>query len=181
MSISSLHSTRGYARLHRLQHLPSCLVAVRVSLGPLLYLMTVRGVAGAWLVLGLSAAFLSDVFEGILARRIGVATERLRVADSWADGWFYVWVAAAVGRTAPEVVRASYGCRCWSWSRCNCSLTLSIWSSIGGSPRSMPTPPKPGGLRSFWQRRLCSVSTQAAYFCGWRSSWASSATSTVLL
>jgi len=58
------------------------------------------------LVLGLTAAFLSDIFDGILARRIGVATERLRVADSWADGWFYVWIILAVCRTVPQIIHA---------------------------------------------------------------------------
>ena len=58
------------------------------------------------MVLGLTAAFLSDIFDGILARRIGVATERLRVADSWADGWFYVWIILAVCRTVPQIIHA---------------------------------------------------------------------------
>ena len=82
---------------------PSCLVALRVMLGPVLFLMTMRGATGAWLILILAAALLSDVFDGVLARRIGVATERLRVADSWADFWFYAWTFAAAYWRAPEI------------------------------------------------------------------------------
>lgn len=58
------------------------------------------------MILGLTAAFLSDIFDGIVARRIGVATERLRVADSWADGWFYVWVILSVCQTVPKIIHA---------------------------------------------------------------------------
>ena len=54
-----------------LKQAPSLLVAVRVLLGPMLLLMTVNGVAGVWLIVGLTTAFLTDVFDGIIARRIG--------------------------------------------------------------------------------------------------------------
>jgi CDP-diacylglycerol--glycerol-3-phosphate 3-phosphatidyltransferase len=86
--------------------IPSLLIALRVILGPTLLLMTIRGAAGLWLLVVLIAALLSDIFDGIIARGIGVATERLRVADTWADGWFYVWVCAAVWLKAPEIIRA---------------------------------------------------------------------------
>lgn len=89
-----------------LKSVPSSLVAIRMLLGPLLFLLTTRGVQGNWLILLLTVAFLTDIFDGVLARRIGVATERLRVADSWADFWFYVWIAAAVWWRVPEIVRA---------------------------------------------------------------------------
>jgi CDP-diacylglycerol--glycerol-3-phosphate 3-phosphatidyltransferase len=51
---------------------------------------------GAWLVTGLAVAFFSDVFDGIIARRVGVATPELRVADSRADVLFYLCVLAGV-------------------------------------------------------------------------------------
>ncbi len=35
----------------------------------------------------------------MIARRVGVATERLRVADSWADTVFYLCIAAAAWQT----------------------------------------------------------------------------------
>jgi CDP-diacylglycerol--glycerol-3-phosphate 3-phosphatidyltransferase len=103
--ISRFHRTDP-APLRWLKFVPSLLVTGRVLLGPMLVLMTVWGVAGTWLILGLTAAFLSDVLDGILARRLGVATERLRVADSWADGWFYLWIAAAVYWKEPEILQA---------------------------------------------------------------------------
>ena len=44
----------------------------------------------------LGFVFLSDVFDGMIARRLNVVTARLRVADSWADTSVYLCVAGAV-------------------------------------------------------------------------------------
>jgi CDP-diacylglycerol--glycerol-3-phosphate 3-phosphatidyltransferase len=53
-----------------------------------------------------TAAFVSDVFDGIVARRVGVATERLRRADTIVDTAFYVCAAAALLLHAPSVLGA---------------------------------------------------------------------------
>jgi CDP-diacylglycerol--glycerol-3-phosphate 3-phosphatidyltransferase len=60
---------------------------------------------GPWLAAILIVAFLSDVFDGILARRLGVATERLRLADSVVDVGFYLCVAGSCLLAYPEVWR----------------------------------------------------------------------------
>jgi phosphatidylglycerophosphate synthase len=65
-----------------LRRIPVLLVATRFLLGPILLFLATQGATGGWFLLGITAAFLSDVFDGIIARRLGVATERLRVADS---------------------------------------------------------------------------------------------------
>jgi CDP-diacylglycerol--glycerol-3-phosphate 3-phosphatidyltransferase len=71
-------------------------LGLRFVLGPAL-LLCVTGRAGSWRVGGaLVAAILSDVFDGVLARRLGVATERIRVTDSWVDTWFCAWVGLAI-------------------------------------------------------------------------------------
>jgi len=69
---------------------PLLLTALRAALAPVMVLL-------AWyyprpLVFGvcLTLAFLSDVFDGILARRLKVATPGLRRFDSIADSVFYV-------------------------------------------------------------------------------------------
>lgn len=54
----------------------------------------------------LTAAVLSDIFDGILARRLGVATPFLRRLDSAVDIVFYLGVGVALWRLRPEVVRA---------------------------------------------------------------------------
>ena len=52
----------------------------------------------------LATAFLSDVFDGIAARRLGVATTALRRLDSAADTVFYVAAAYAGWQLYPEAV-----------------------------------------------------------------------------
>lgn len=85
---------------------PSALVALRVALGPALYLLTAHGATASALLAVLAAGLLSDILDGVIARRLSVATERLRVADSYADGWYYGWVAAAAWKSAPDAIWA---------------------------------------------------------------------------
>ena len=54
----------------------------------------------------LIAAFLSDVFDGILARRLGVATPTLRRLDSIADSVFYLAAVFAAWHLYPDVILA---------------------------------------------------------------------------
>ena len=85
--------------------LPALLVALRAILGPLILVAGLRHLPWVWPVAILVVAFLSDVFDGIIARRLGVATERLRLADSVVDIGFYLCVAAACLLAYPEVWR----------------------------------------------------------------------------
>jgi CDP-diacylglycerol--glycerol-3-phosphate 3-phosphatidyltransferase len=48
---------------------------------------------------------LSDIFDGILARRLGVSTPALRRYDSVTDLIFWLCILAATWRVAPEVIR----------------------------------------------------------------------------
>jgi CDP-diacylglycerol--glycerol-3-phosphate 3-phosphatidyltransferase len=45
---------------------------------------------------GFVLAYATDIFDGKIARRLGVATPALRLADSWVDTWLYLWVVFAV-------------------------------------------------------------------------------------
>ena len=73
-----------------LRHVPIALTALRALLAPvvvaLAFAWPVPWAFGACLV----AAFLSDLFDGIVARRLGIATPGLRRLDSIADSIFYV-------------------------------------------------------------------------------------------
>lgn len=77
-----------------LRFLPAALIACRFVLGPILFADALDGRSGIWFGVGLVAAVLSDIFDGILARRLGVATAKLREIDSWVDAWFCLWIAA---------------------------------------------------------------------------------------
>jgi len=54
----------------------------------------------------LSAAFLSDVFDGVIARRLGIATPGLRRLDSAADTLFFVAVAIVAWHLYPGAIAA---------------------------------------------------------------------------
>jgi CDP-diacylglycerol--glycerol-3-phosphate 3-phosphatidyltransferase len=82
-------------------------------------LVALRGAAALALAAGLFAtrltdrrvlalfaiAFVTDYFDGVVARACGVATRRLRQADSVIDTVFYLVLAAVTYRLHPEVVR----------------------------------------------------------------------------
>jgi len=75
--------------------LPPSLIALRVVLGPLIILGAIQSWPGVLLVTMLTAGTLSDIFDGIIARRLGTATQHLRQADSAADVVFWVCVISA--------------------------------------------------------------------------------------
>jgi CDP-diacylglycerol--glycerol-3-phosphate 3-phosphatidyltransferase len=86
--------------------IPKWLVAARVLAAPALLGLALLG-AAAWLLEALvSFAFVSDVFDGIIARRLGVATESLRRADTLADTLFYAAAVGALFVRVPAVIRA---------------------------------------------------------------------------
>jgi CDP-diacylglycerol--glycerol-3-phosphate 3-phosphatidyltransferase len=81
------------------------LTTLRVLLAPALLWITRDGTAGAWYVACCIAALLSDIADGVIARRAGVDTAPLRRYDSIADTVFYAAAAWTVWRVHPEVVR----------------------------------------------------------------------------
>src|SRR5262245_58433508 len=87
-----------------LASLPAVLVGIRFLLGPLLFLNAADGRISGWFLAGLTVAFLSDVFDGVIARRIGVVTARLREADGRTDVWLYTWIAASAWITHPHLL-----------------------------------------------------------------------------
>lgn len=123
-----------------LQRIPGSLTALRAALAPTLLVIAYRG--GSHLAFGLclSTAFLSDIFDGILARRLGVATARLRRLDSAADTLFYlsalgcVWhfhrhallshVGALLTLVALEALRY-----CFDWLKFRREASYHMWSA----------------------------------------------------
>ena len=83
---------------------PWTLCLSRFLLGPLLVWLA-GGPPRPWLFLALLlAGLLSDILDGLSARRLGVATVSLRVWDSRADLVFWLCTALAAYRAHPEVV-----------------------------------------------------------------------------
>lgn len=81
--------------------LPKLLIAFRAACAPLIVVLACFGVPGPLLAAVLGAAFLSDVFDGVIARRLGTATPGLRYSDTIVDTVFYVAAAAALKIAAP--------------------------------------------------------------------------------
>lgn len=87
------------------RHLPFTLTTLRLLLGPVALLLAFVN-APRWIFLPLLVGgTLSDIFDGILARRFGVSTPALRRYDSIADVIYYLFILGALWRLCHEVVR----------------------------------------------------------------------------
>jgi phosphatidylglycerophosphate synthase len=85
---------------------PFALTLLRLLLAPLLVGLVYADAAGAAFAAVVLAAFTSDYFDGVLARRLGVATPELRHFDSRADLVFYATAAWTVWMLRPDVARS---------------------------------------------------------------------------
>lgn len=86
--------------------LPLSLTILRGVLGPVVVLLALYYPSKAAFGFCLVAAFLSDIFDGVLARRLGIATPNLRRLDSIADSVFYIAASYAVWHLYPASVSA---------------------------------------------------------------------------
>ena len=91
-----------------LHSIPAALVVLRFLIAPLLLFDAFSGFGRVWFMTGFAIAFLSDIFDGVIARRLGVSTASLRRADSWADVCLYLCVSAAAWLLYPDEIKA-----CW--------------------------------------------------------------------
>ena len=126
---------------NRLLHqLPLALTLLRAALAPVMALLAMFRPEPTAFVLCLVAAFLSDVFDGVIARRLGIATPGLRRLDSLADSLFYAAALFAAWQLHPEVLVAHrlglglllalealrYGFDFWKFRR---EASYHLWSS----------------------------------------------------
>src|SRR4051812_36808234 len=74
-----------------------------VLAAPLIWIGVTRG-SGRLAALLIVAGFVSDIYDGVIARRFGVATAGLRRLDSAVDTIFYLAAAFMVWRIHPEAV-----------------------------------------------------------------------------
>ena len=87
-----------------INHLPLALTALRVVLAPIIVLLAIMQPSPIAFGVCLIIAFLSDVFDGIFARRLNVATPNLRRLDSIADSIFYLCATFAAWKLYPTVI-----------------------------------------------------------------------------
>ncbi|MBD2741516.1 CDP-alcohol phosphatidyltransferase family protein [Coleofasciculus sp. FACHB-1120] len=100
------HSQRDRPRYLSLilQYIPFSLVIIRLCLSPLLLWDALDGITSNWFIFGFVLAFLSDIFDGVIARRIGVSTASLRQADSLADVCLYLCIGISAWLVHPDVI-----------------------------------------------------------------------------
>jgi CDP-diacylglycerol--glycerol-3-phosphate 3-phosphatidyltransferase len=81
------------------------LIAFRAACAPAMFVLACFDFPGLVLAGVLVAAFVSDVFDGIIARRHGTVTPELRLADTIVDTVFYVATAIALHISVPGAYR----------------------------------------------------------------------------
>lgn len=90
------------------RHLPFALTTLRLLLGPVALACALTHVP-RWVYLPiLVAGTLSDIYDGILARRYGVATPALRRYDSVTDVIYYLFILAAAFLLCKPVVTQTW-------------------------------------------------------------------------
>ncbi|MBW4582411.1 MAG: CDP-alcohol phosphatidyltransferase family protein [Tildeniella nuda ZEHNDER 1965/U140] len=87
-------------------NIPWLLVGLRFAIAPLLLLDALDGSTGVGFLIGYIIAVLSDIFDGIIARKLNVSTIALRQADSWADISLYLCIAVSTWLVYPTVIIA---------------------------------------------------------------------------
>ena len=88
------------------QKIPASLIVFRAAAAPAVIVLGAGGHGTALAVLILLAT-LSDIFDGIIARRLGVSTENLRRADSIVDLVFWLATVAALALLRPVTMLAN--------------------------------------------------------------------------
>ena len=89
----------------RRQQIPWALAGARAALGPILIAGAAcnwSGVALAAMVLG---AVVSDIFDGVLARRWHCDSAGVRLFDTIADTFFYLCAGVALWMARPDIFR----------------------------------------------------------------------------
>jgi CDP-diacylglycerol--glycerol-3-phosphate 3-phosphatidyltransferase len=90
---------------HSMRHVPLALVILRLCLAPVLLATALLHPQRTVFAACLLGALLSDYFDGVIARRLGVATPTLRRLDSITDSIFYVCALLAALITSYALVQ----------------------------------------------------------------------------
>jgi phosphatidylglycerophosphate synthase len=91
------------------RHIPWAMAAVRAALGPLLFAGAACSWNGVTLAIIVVTALVSDIYDGVLARRWKCDTAGVRLFDSMADTVFYLFTAVALWVSQPQLCRSYRG------------------------------------------------------------------------
>jgi CDP-diacylglycerol--glycerol-3-phosphate 3-phosphatidyltransferase len=90
------------------RHIPFLLTTLRLLLGPVALICALTNVP-RWIYLPiLVAGTLSDIYDGVLARRFGVAAPALRRYDSVTDVIYYLFILAVAWRLCKPVIMQNW-------------------------------------------------------------------------
>lgn len=80
-----------------MKKLPLSLIYSRIGFGVVIILLTISKPVyfKYWIISLIIAGLLSDIFDGIIARRLGISTQKLRRLDSSVDQFFWLSVLAS--------------------------------------------------------------------------------------
>jgi len=93
------------AATRRMVHrVPLLLTLLRAALAPVLIYLAIVFPSKVGFGICLMAGFLSDVYDGIIARRLGIATSSLRRLDSITDTFFYLAASFAAWHLYPHAI-----------------------------------------------------------------------------
>ncbi|WP_115718975.1 CDP-alcohol phosphatidyltransferase family protein [Gallaecimonas mangrovi] len=87
-----------------IKKLPLLLTLLRGLLAPVILLLAIFYPSAICFSICLVTAFLSDIFDGFIARRLGVATDGIRRLDSIADTLFYICATVAIYWLYPAAI-----------------------------------------------------------------------------
>ena len=89
-----------------MRNIPLILMTFRFFLGPLVIFISLNYTSPALLFVLVVLGILSDIFDGIIARRMGVATKTLRRLDSQIDLIFWLCIIFASYIAQPAVIHS---------------------------------------------------------------------------
>ena len=88
-----------------MRSLPWSLVLMRLLLAPAIVLLARSRASGFMLAAAVIVALVSDIYDGVIARRLGTDTAALRIADSLTDTVFYLGVLLALSIRVPQALQ----------------------------------------------------------------------------
>ncbi|MEO5681337.1 MAG: CDP-alcohol phosphatidyltransferase family protein [Chitinophagaceae bacterium] len=93
-----------------MKHIPRALIYARLFIGVLILAGSIFHIAhyNIIAVLLFSLGLLTDIFDGIIARRMNISTQYLRRLDSTVDQVFFILVAAATFAECPQFFYANH-------------------------------------------------------------------------
>lgn len=93
-----------------MKKIPYLLIATRFILAPVILLLAyLKGTEAGSLILGLMYfGLLTDIFDGIIARKVGVSSEKLRRLDSQTDLVFWLSLGFASYLLNPGLIKSEW-------------------------------------------------------------------------